>query len=70
MMTISYRGLERIIKGKILWQIACLTLMWIVWWERNTKDFEYKWRMTETLWDLIHFYSSLCCFQDITLNVV
>ena len=28
MMTISYKGLESSTKGKVLWQIACLTLIW------------------------------------------
>ena len=30
MMTISYKGLESSTKGKVLWQIACLTLIWAV----------------------------------------
>ncbi|KAL6346450.1 hypothetical protein AAG906_033246 [Vitis piasezkii] len=47
------------IRGKILWQIACLTLIWMVWQERNNRIFEDKGRTEEVVWDLIRFYSSL-----------
>ena len=33
-----------------------LILHWIVWWEKDVKIFEEKWRMVEILWDLLHFY--------------
>ena len=58
-MIISFRRLGNSIKGKTLWQIACFTIFWIVWQERNVRIFEKNWRMEEMLWDLLHFYSSL-----------
>ena len=40
MMIITFRGLGNSIRGKkTLWQIACLTLLWIVWQERNARIF-------------------------------
>ena len=36
--------------GKLLASLC----LWIVWWMKNTKIFEEKWRMVETLWDLLH----------------
>ena len=56
-MTISFRGLGNSIRGKVLWHIACFTLIWIVWWKRNARIFENKWT-SELIWDLIYFYSS------------
>ena len=58
MMIICFKVLGSTIKGKVLWQIACLTLIWIVWWERNAKNFQDKWRISKMLQDLIYFYSS------------
>ena len=37
MMTISYKGLGSTIRGKVLWQFACLALMWVVRQERNAR---------------------------------
>ncbi|KAL6334495.1 hypothetical protein AAG906_016042 [Vitis piasezkii] len=59
MMVITFKGLGNSLRGKTLWQIACLTLIWLVWQERNNRIFEDKGRMEEMLWDLIRFYSSL-----------
>ena len=59
MMIISYKGLGSTIRVKVLWQSACLTLIWVVWWERNTRLFEDKTRTLEGLWDIIHFLSLL-----------
>ena len=56
MLVIVFKGLGNSLKGKTLWQIACLTLIWMVWQERI---FEDKGRTEEMLWDLIMFYSSL-----------
>ncbi|RVW63727.1 hypothetical protein CK203_052776 [Vitis vinifera] len=47
------------LRGKTRWQIACLTLIWMVWQERNNRIFEDKGRTEEMVWDLIRFYSSL-----------
>ena len=39
MMVIAFKGLGNSLRGKILWQIACLTLLWMVWQERNNRIF-------------------------------
>ena len=39
MMIISFKGLGNSLRGKTPWQIACLTIPWIVWQERNAKIF-------------------------------
>ena len=70
MMTISFRCLGSSIKGKALWQIVCLTMLWIVWQEENTRIFEKKGRMEEMIWDLLHFYSSLWASCIITLKAL
>ncbi|RVW28267.1 Retrovirus-related Pol polyprotein from transposon RE1 [Vitis vinifera] len=59
MLVITFKGLGNSLRGKTLWQIACLTLIWMVWQERNNRIFEDKGRMEEMVWDLIRFYSSL-----------
>lgn len=43
------KGLGSSNRGKTLWQIACHTLLVIVWQERNVKIFEDKWRTIEGL---------------------
>ena len=42
MMTIAYKGLENSDRGLVLWQYACLTLIWIVWGERNVRFFRMQ----------------------------
>ena len=49
MMSISYRGLGNTSRGKVLWKLACLALMWVVWRERNARIFEDKARSSEGL---------------------
>lgn len=34
-----------IMRGKTLWHIACIIVLWVVWQERNVKIFEEKCRM-------------------------
>ncbi|RVW93876.1 Transposon TX1 uncharacterized 149 kDa protein [Vitis vinifera] len=75
MLVITFKGLRNSLRGKTLWQIACLTLIWIVWQERNNRIFEDKGRTEEMLWDLIRFYSSLWAFcteafRQVPLNVL
>ncbi|RVW99862.1 Transposon TX1 uncharacterized 149 kDa protein [Vitis vinifera] len=53
MLVIAFKGLGNSLRGKTLWQVACLTLVWIVWQERNNRIFEDKGRSEEMLWDLI-----------------
>ena len=36
---ISFKGLGKSIKGKTLWHIACLDVLWMVWQERNARIF-------------------------------
>ena len=49
MLVIAFKGLGNSLRGKTLWQVACLTLVWIVWQERNKRIFEDKGRSEETL---------------------
>ncbi|RVW50733.1 putative ribonuclease H protein [Vitis vinifera] len=75
MLVIAFKGLGNSLRGKTLWQVACLTLVWIVWQERNNRIFEDKGRSEETLWDLILFYSTLwascfAAFRGVPLNVL
>ncbi|RVW69923.1 putative mitochondrial protein [Vitis vinifera] len=68
-------GLGNSLRGKTLWQIACLTLIWMVWQERNNRIFEDKGRTEEMVWDLIRFYSSLWAscteaFRGVPLSIL
>ena len=40
------QGIQR---GIILWQAACIALLWVVWRERNARIFEDKSRNSENL---------------------
>ena len=75
MMVIAFKGLGKSLRGKTLWQIASLTLLWMVWQERNNRIFEDKGRTEEMLWDLLLFYSSLWAsctpaFSGVPLSVL
>ena len=70
MMVIAFKGLGNSLRGKILWQIACLTLLWLVWQERNNRIFEDKGRTEEMLWDLLLFYSSLWATYTVAFSGV
>ncbi|RVX17758.1 putative ribonuclease H protein [Vitis vinifera] len=75
MLVISFKGLGNSLRGKTLWQIACLTLIWMVWHERNNRIFEDKGRTEEMVWDLIRFYSSLWAsctkaFRGVPLSIL
>ena len=74
MLVIAFKGLGNSLRGKQFF-IACLTLIWMVWQERNNRIFEDKGRSEETLWDLILFYSSLgasctTTFRGVPLSVL
>ncbi|RVW19141.1 hypothetical protein CK203_095166 [Vitis vinifera] len=51
-------------KGVVLWQAASITLIRVVWWERNARIFEDKTRNSEYLWDSIVFLASLWAFYS------
>ena len=75
MMFINYKGFGKSKRGLVLWQNACITLIWVVWRERNARIFEDKARNSENLWDSIHFIASFWAFcsagfKGIPLNVL
>ena len=70
MLVIAFKGLGNSLRGKTLWQITCLILLWIVWQERNNRIFEDKGRTKDVLWDLLIFYSSLWVFCTATFSEV
>lgn len=75
MMTISHMGFNNSTQGKTLWRIICLTLIWMVWGERNVRIFKDKWKTCETLWDLFRLFTSLWAsciddFEGIPLNII
>ena len=75
MMFINYKGFGISKRGIVLWQTACIALIWVMWRERNAKIFEDKVRNSENLWDSIHFLASLwvfcsMVFKGIPLNVL
>ena len=75
MMFINYKGFGKSKRGLVLWQNACITLIWVVWWERNARIFEDKASNSENLWDSIHFLApfwAFCSagFKGISLNVL
>ncbi|RVW33002.1 hypothetical protein CK203_107563 [Vitis vinifera] len=51
MMSINYKGFDISKRGIVLWQNACIALIWVVWRERNVRIFEDKARNLENLWD-------------------
>ena len=42
MFIIAFRGFRNSMRGKALWQIVWLSLVWFVWQERNARIFENK----------------------------
>ena len=74
MLVIIFKGLGNSLRGKQFF-IACLTLIWMVWQERNNRIFEDKERTEEMVWDLIMFFSSLwascaATFRGVPLSVL
>ena len=75
MLSTNFNGFGSSKRGIVLWQTACIALLWVVWRERNARIFEDKTRNSENLWDMIHFLASLwdfCSkvFKGIPLNVI
>ncbi|RVW30887.1 hypothetical protein CK203_102789 [Vitis vinifera] len=75
MISTNFNGFGSSKRGIVLWQAACIALLWVVWQERNARIFEDKTRNSENLWDMIHFLASLWAFcsqvfKGIPLNVI
>ena len=49
MLVISFKCFGYSIRGKTLLRIACLSLLWIVWRERNARIFEDIWKTLEMM---------------------
>ena len=71
----KYKGFGLSKRGIVLWQTACIALIWVVWWGRNARIFEDKAKNSENLWDAIHILASIwafcsMAFKGILLNVL
>ena len=64
MFTIAFKGFGSYTRGKTLWQIACLSLVWFVWQERNARIFYDKER-TEGDASCVRLISHLFLFVGI-----
>ena len=62
MLSITFSGFGLSRRGIVLWQAACIALIWVVWRERNARIFEDKARNPESLWDSIFFLAFLWAF--------
>ena len=62
MFIIAFRGFGNSLRGKALWRIVCLSLVWFVRQERKAIIFENKERSKEEVRDIFYFYSSLWAF--------
>ena len=62
MLSINYNGFGLFKRGIVLWQVASIALIWVVWRERNARIFEDKTRNSEYLWGSIHLLASLWAF--------
>ena len=62
MLSITYSGFGLSRRGIVLWQAACIALIWVVWRERNARIFKDKARNPESLWDFIFFLAFLWAF--------
>ncbi|KAJ9697646.1 hypothetical protein PVL29_006989 [Vitis rotundifolia] len=49
MMLIDFKGFGKSKRGLILWQNACIALIWVVWRERNARIFEDKVRRVQRI---------------------
>ena len=57
MLSINYNGFGLSKRGTILWQAACIAIIWVVWRERNTRIFQDK---SKEFRESLGFYSFLC----------
>ena len=62
MLSITYNGFGLSRRGIVLWQAACIALIWVVWQERDARIFQDKARNPKSLWDSIFFLASLWPF--------
>ncbi|RVW71380.1 putative ribonuclease H protein [Vitis vinifera] len=62
MMYIKFNGFGSSKRGIALWQAANITIIRIVWRERNARIFEDKARNSEALWDSIVYLASLWAY--------
>ena len=74
MMVISFRCFGNSTRDKTLWKIVCLTLLWIVWRERNAKIFlgylEDAWVDVGLALFLCFFLGLLYAFKPFPLSVI
>ena len=49
MLSINYEGFGLSKREIVLWQAACIALIWVVWRKRNARIFEIKARNSENL---------------------
>ena len=75
MFITAFKGCGNSFRGKTLWRIVCLSLVWFVWQEKNARIFENKERSEEEVWDIFYFYSSLStvctkAFTGVPLSVL
>ena len=75
MLSSNFNGFGSSKRGIVLWQNACIALMWVVWRERNARIFKDKARNSEYLWDSICFLTSFWAFcskvfKGIPLNML
>ena len=61
-LSINYNGFGLSKRMIVLWQAACMAIIWVVWRERNARIFEDKARNSKNFWDSIHFLASLWAF--------
>ena len=70
---VSFKCFGNSIRGKTLWRIVCLSLLWIVWKKKNVRIFKDIWKTLEMMWD--HFYVSFLAhctniFKPYPLSVI
>ena len=59
MLIIFFKGFGGLPRGRNLWRVANLTLIWTTWQERSARIFKDRQRFRETSKNLFYFSSSL-----------